>query len=72
MRQKELKGATVVILAAGDLQAAAFTIEDPIRSEARAVICALQSRGIKVPLFPVTMQWQDSVFVLIPETQFNY
>ncbi len=48
MRQREMDGATVVLVAVSDTVAAALSIKDPVKPEAGRVVAALQTMGIQV------------------------
>lgn len=50
MRQREMGGATVVLVAVSDTIAAALAIKDPVKSEAGRVVAALRTMGIQVGL----------------------
>jgi len=47
MRQREMDGATVVLVAVSDTVAAALSIKDPVKPEAGRVVAALQTMGIQ-------------------------
>jgi hypothetical protein len=50
MRQREMGGATVVLVAVSNTVAAALAIKDPVKPEAAGVVAALHTMGIQVRL----------------------
>jgi len=54
MRQREMGGATVVLVAVSNTVAAALAIKDPVKPEAAHVVAALHTMGIQVALLIVS------------------
>lgn len=50
MRQREMGGATVVLVAVSEIVAAALAIKDPVKPEAVHIVAALRTMGIQVGL----------------------
>lgn len=48
MQQREMGGATVVLVAVSNTVAAALAIKDPVKPEAAYVVAALHTMGIQV------------------------